>query len=70
MCTVQRSCSQALKVLYFSVPAPPSYNESVFGRVNVKDDDDDEHTRGNLDYAPAYTYYDWGHHPTTMSGNK
>lgn len=49
---------------------PPSYNESVFGKVNVKDDDDSEHTRGDLDYAPVYTYYDWGHHPTTMGDGK
>ncbi|KAL8602260.1 hypothetical protein ACOMHN_022773 [Nucella lapillus] len=47
----------------------PSYNESVFGKVNVKDDDDNDHTRGNLEYAPVYPYYDWGHHPTTMAGN-
>ena len=53
----------------WSVSAPPSYNESVFGKVNVKDEDDSEHTRGDLDYAPVYTYYDWGHHPTPMSGD-
>ena len=52
-----------------SFSAPPSYNKSVFGKVNVKDEDDNEHTRGNLDYAPVYTYYDWGHHPTPMSGD-
>ncbi|KAK7473577.1 hypothetical protein BaRGS_00035180 [Batillaria attramentaria] len=42
---------------------PPSYSESVFGKVNVKDEDDSDHTRGNLDYAPVYPYYDWGHQP-------
>ncbi|XP_041373505.1 arrestin domain-containing protein 3-like [Gigantopelta aegis] len=43
---------------------PPSYSECVFGKVNIKDEGDDEHTRGNLDYAPVYTYYDWGHTPS------
>ncbi|XP_076472508.1 arrestin domain-containing protein 3-like [Babylonia areolata] len=54
-----------------SVPdmPPPSYNECVFGKVNIKDDEDNDHTRGNMDYAPVYPYYDWGHQPTTMSGN-
>ncbi|XP_066269228.1 uncharacterized protein [Branchiostoma lanceolatum] len=43
---------------------PPSYMQSVFGASNIKDDDDNEHTRGTLDYAPKYTYYDWSQHPT------
>ncbi|XP_025077865.1 uncharacterized protein LOC112554340 [Pomacea canaliculata] len=47
---------------------PPSYNECVFGKVNVKEEDDNEHTRGALDFAPVYTYYDWGYQPTTMNG--
>eukprot|EP00916_Digyalum_oweni_P011297 GHVL01018824.1.p1 GENE.GHVL01018824.1~~GHVL01018824.1.p1 ORF type:complete len:423 (-),score=14.79 GHVL01018824.1:325-1593(-) len=47
---------------------PPAYSECVLGKVSVKDDDDNEHTRGALDFAPAYTYYNWGHQPTTMDG--
>jgi hypothetical protein len=54
---------------FSSFAAPPSYSECVFGKVNVKDDDDNEHTRGNMEFAPAYTYYDWGHTPTTMTGD-
>lgn len=38
---------------------PPSYSECVFGKTNIRDEDDSEHTRGEMDYAPAYTYYDW-----------
>ncbi|XP_066268345.1 arrestin domain-containing protein 3-like isoform X2 [Branchiostoma lanceolatum] len=42
---------------------PPSYMQSVFGASSIKDDDDNEHTRGTMDYAPKYTYYDWSQHP-------
>lgn len=52
----------------FFLPAPPSYSECVFGKVNVKDEGDSQYTRGVLEFAPVYTYYDWGHQPTTMSG--
>lgn len=38
---------------------PPSYSECVFGKTNIREEDDSEHTRGEMDYAPAYTYYDW-----------
>lgn len=55
-------------LLCFFFSAPPSYNECVFGKVNVKEEDDNEHTRGALDFAPVYTYYDWGYQPTTMNG--
>lgn len=41
------------------VAAPPSYSECVFGKTNIREEDDSEHTRGEMDYAPAYTYYDW-----------
>ncbi|GFO36965.1 arrestin domain-containing protein 3 [Plakobranchus ocellatus] len=40
--------------------APPSYNECITGRVNIKDKED-EYTRGDFVFAPAYTYYNWGH---------
>ncbi|XP_025076865.1 arrestin domain-containing protein 3-like isoform X2 [Pomacea canaliculata] len=45
---------------------PPSYSECVLGKVNVKDEDDNEYTHGVLEYAPVYTYYDWGYQPTAM----
>ena len=38
--------------------APPSYVQSVFGKVDIRDDGD-EHTRGDLNYAPVYPYYNW-----------
>lgn len=37
---------------------PPSYAECVFGKVDMKDDDDGKHTTYNS-WAPSYTYYDW-----------
>ncbi|CAL1540948.1 unnamed protein product [Lymnaea stagnalis] len=40
---------------------PPSYNECITGRYNTCDTGDDEHTRGNMEYAPVYTFYNWGH---------
>lgn len=41
---------------------PPSYNECVFGRTAIHDDDDDEHTAREESWAPAYPYYDWDQH--------
>ncbi|XP_076110982.1 arrestin domain-containing protein 17-like [Mytilus galloprovincialis] len=37
---------------------PPSYAECVFGKVDLKEDDD-KHTTSYTNWAPAYTYYDW-----------
>lgn len=37
--------------------APPSYEECVFGRVFIKDDDDNDQTMGQLDFAPVYPTY-------------
>ncbi|GFR67347.1 arrestin domain-containing protein 3 [Elysia marginata] len=45
--------------------APPSYSECITGRVSVKESGD-EHTHGDLSFAPAYTYYNWGHTPTAL----
>ncbi len=42
------------------VISAPSYAESVFGPVNIKDEDDDEHTKGNMNFTPVYTFYSWG----------
>lgn len=36
-----------------------TFAESAMGRVNTKDEDDTEHTSGNTEYAPVYTYYNW-----------
>ncbi|XP_050403329.2 arrestin domain-containing protein 3-like [Patella vulgata] len=41
---------------------PPSYAECVFGKVNIREENDNEHIRGNMDYAPVYTYYNWNQH--------
>ncbi|KAK3698149.1 hypothetical protein RRG08_021660 [Elysia crispata] len=44
---------------------PPSYNECITGRVDVRGEDD-EHTHGDLSFAPAYTYYNWGRTPGAL----
>ncbi|XP_025115473.1 arrestin domain-containing protein 2-like isoform X2 [Pomacea canaliculata] len=36
---------------------PPSYEESVFGRVEIRDENDDEHTSGQMGWAPSYPVY-------------
>ncbi|ESO88266.1 hypothetical protein LOTGIDRAFT_165704 [Lottia gigantea] len=43
---------------------PPSYADCVFGKVNIKEQNDDDYTKGNMDFAPQYTYYNWGHTPS------
>lgn len=40
-------------------PAPPSYEECVFGTTNIRDTDDTDFTFGSATYAPKYTYYKW-----------
>ncbi|CAG5135197.1 unnamed protein product [Candidula unifasciata] len=45
---------------------PPSYSECITGRVNIREAGDNEHTGGNLDYAPVYTYYNWGNTPGAL----
>lgn len=40
-------------------PPPPSYAQCVFGAVDIKDDEDNEYTKGDLNYAPVYPYYSW-----------
>lgn len=44
--------------LLFS-PAPPSYETCLFGRVNIREDDDTDFTRGAMEFAPMYAFYDW-----------
>jgi len=36
---------------------PPSYDESMFGPTNVKEEDDGEHTRGDWNFLPKYPRY-------------
>ena len=38
---------------------PPSYAECIFGGVDIRDENDDEHTTLQRNWAPAYTYYNW-----------
>lgn len=40
-----------------SYDQPPSYSESVLGKNDITDDSDDEHTDGQLKFAPFYTYF-------------
>ena len=43
--------------LFFFISAPPTYAECVFGKSNMRDEEDNEHTKGQMEYAPAYPYY-------------
>jgi len=36
---------------------PPSYEESMFGPTNVKEEDDGDHTRGDWNFSPKYPRY-------------
>lgn len=47
-----------LRVLQF-FSAAPSYNESILGPTNIRDEEQGEHTQGQLDFTPTYTYYNW-----------
>ncbi|XP_071102891.1 arrestin domain-containing protein 3-like [Haliotis cracherodii] len=38
----------------------PSYAECTFGTVTIQDDYENEHTQGDTNYTPMYTYYNWG----------
>ena len=50
---------------------PPSYAECVFGRSDVRDENDDAHTSGDMSWAPAYPYYDWTLHSSrTFTGQQ
>ncbi|KAK7115750.1 hypothetical protein V1264_001566 [Littorina saxatilis] len=60
----------AIQIQPCAIPSlpPPCYRENVLGNMDTNEDDDTEHAGGALDFAPAYTYYDWGQQPTTMDG--
>ncbi|KAJ8302419.1 hypothetical protein KUTeg_018815 [Tegillarca granosa] len=62
-------CSwSSLKIERGIIIAPPSYEECVFGKVNVRDENDDEHTSGQMAWAPAYPFYDWSQHSSQTYG--
>lgn len=48
---------QSRVLQFFS--AAPSYNESILGPTNIRDEEQGEHTQGQLDFTPTYTYYNW-----------
>ena len=37
--------------------APPSYNDCVWGIVNVKQEGEDDHTHGDWEFMPRYPTY-------------
>ncbi|KAK0043382.1 arrestin domain-containing protein 3 [Biomphalaria pfeifferi] len=45
---------------------PPSYSEAITGKFDIREEGDNEHVMGNLQYAPVYTYYNWGHTPAAL----
>ena len=46
--------------LLFCSTAPPSYQECVFGKTDMTDDDrGNKHATGNTSFAPSYGFYDW-----------
>ncbi|ESP05157.1 hypothetical protein LOTGIDRAFT_227836 [Lottia gigantea] len=49
---------------------PPSYAECNFGQVDIRDETDNEHTRGNMQYTPIYTYYNWNQHTDNSFNTK
>ncbi|XP_045207004.2 arrestin domain-containing protein 17-like [Mercenaria mercenaria] len=38
---------------------PPSYAECMYGRTTIMDNTDDNNTSGDVNWAPAYPYYNW-----------
>lgn len=48
---------QSRVLQFFS--AAPSYNESILGPTNIRGEEQGEHTQGQLDFTPTYTYYNW-----------
>ena len=43
--------------MYPDLP-PPVFNESVWGTVNVRGSEEDEHTKGDWDFVPRYVTYE------------
>lgn len=44
---------------YDECTLPPSYAECVLGGVDIRDENDDDHTTLESSWAPVYTYYNW-----------
>ena len=40
----------------------------MFGRTDIRDEEDTEHTGGDTNWAPAYPYYNWSQHSTQTYG--
>lgn len=47
--------------------APPSYEECFGGRSNIKEETDNDFTKGEMEFAPRYTYYDLSQQPQISS---
>nr|XP_039254407.1 arrestin domain-containing protein 2-like isoform X2 [Styela clava] len=59
-----------LDVTYNNFPPPPSYVAATQGSTNVRDNDDNEFTMGEMSYTPHYTYYDWGQTELTVDDSR
>ena len=45
---------------YFTlISASPSYNEFILGSTHIGNEEGGEHTQGQVDFTPTYTYYNW-----------
>ncbi|WAR00288.1 ARRD3-like protein [Mya arenaria] len=44
------------------------FTQSALGAVSTAEEGDNEHTYGNTNYAPVYTYYNWSTHDTNRQG--
>lgn len=53
----KRFCTVTRELLFLS--ATPSYNQSILGPTNIRGENQGEHTQGQLDFTPTYTYYNW-----------
>ena len=50
----------------FPPMSPSAYMECVTGKVDTREDGDSQYLRGDLSFAPMYTYYNWGHSPAAI----
>lgn len=53
------TCFSEVQILIVveSFSAPPSYEECMFGKMDVRSEDDNEYTGGDFEYAPKYPVY-------------
>ncbi|KAK7866141.1 hypothetical protein R5R35_004789 [Gryllus longicercus] len=52
--------------LYPTLP-PPAFAESAFGPKNIQDSTDNQHTHGNMQFAPRYPVYNYNTNPQQPS---